>query len=141
VQLSFILLNFKEKTTMEKHINIVAALQIGFSIFGIIIAVLVFVVLNLIGNFADDREASLILPIIANAVATFFVILSLPGIVGGIGLFKRKEWARILVLILSVLNLFNFPIGTAVGVYSIWALVQPEVVAQFGDAPVKEENV
>ncbi|HKJ40648.1 MAG TPA: hypothetical protein VKA27_01095 [Sunxiuqinia sp.] len=126
---------------MEKHINIVAALQIGFSIFGIIIAVLVFVVLNLIGNFADDREASLILPIIANAVATFFVILSLPGIVGGIGLFKRKEWARILVLILSVLNLFNFPIGTAVGVYSIWALVQPEVVAQFGDAPVKEENV
>lgn len=126
---------------MEKHINVVAALQIGFSILGIIIAILIYVVLNVVGNFADDHEASFVLQIIANAIATFFVILSIPGIVGGIGLFKRKEWARILVLILSVLDLFNFPIGTAVGVYSIWALVQPEIVAEFGKTPQIEQNV
>jgi phage shock protein PspC (stress-responsive transcriptional regulator) len=59
------------------------------------------------------------------------VVLSIPGIIAGIGLFKRKEWARILTLIISVLDLVNFPFGTAVGVYSIWALVQPEVVEEF----------
>jgi hypothetical protein len=61
----------------------------------------------------------------------FLFVLSIPGIIAGIGLFKRKEWARILTLIISVLDLINFPIGTAVGVYSIWALVQPEVVEAF----------
>ena len=125
---------------MERHINVVAALQIGFSVFGIIIAILVYTVLSVVGDFTGDPEANMVLTVVANAVATFFVILSIPGIIGGIGLFKRQEWARILVLILSVLDLFNFPIGTAVGVYSIWALVQPEVVAEFGKTPVNEQN-
>ncbi len=117
---------------MQKHINIVAALQIGFSIFGILFAFLIYAILNLVGDFTDEPEANVILSIVANAIATVFIILAIPGIIGGIGLFKRKEWARILVLILSVLDLFHFPVGTAVGVYSIWALVQPEVVAEFG---------
>lgn len=124
---------------MEKHINVVAALQIGFSILGILIAILVYTILHLVGDFTDDREANFILSIVANAVATFFIILSIPGIIGGIGLFKRKEWARILVLILAVLDLFHFPVGTAIGVYSIWALVQPEVVAEF-DKNTKNES-
>jgi len=58
-------------------------------------------------------------------------LLSIPGLIAGIGLFKRKEWARILTLIISIISLLNFPIGTAVGVYSIWALVHPEVIDQF----------
>ncbi|MGQ8335889.1 hypothetical protein ACUNWD_05010 [Sunxiuqinia sp. A32] len=123
---------------MERHINIVAALRIGVSILGIIIALIVFTVLNLVGNFSGDPQANMILSIIANGLAVFFIILSVPGIIGGIGLFQRKEWARILVLIISVLDLFNFPIGTAIGAYSIWALVQPEVVAQFGSKQTEE---
>ncbi|WP_321287198.1 hypothetical protein [uncultured Sunxiuqinia sp.] len=119
---------------MEKHINIVATIQIGFSIFGLVIAALIYFVLNIAGNLSGDQEANFILNIIANSLTVFFIVLSLPGILGGIGLLKRKEWARILVLIVSVLQLFNFPLGTAVGAYSIWALVQPEVVAEFNKA-------
>ncbi len=126
---------------MEKHINVVAALQIGCSILGILFALLVYTILNLAGDFSEAPEASFILTIIANSLAVFFTIISVPGIIGGIGLLKRKEWARIVVLIISVLNLFNFPIGTAVGAYSIWALVQPEVVAQFGNKPKEEVTV
>jgi uncharacterized membrane protein len=58
---------------------------------------------------------------------TFLAVLSVPAI-GGIGLLRGQEWARILVLILSVLNLFNIPIGTAISMYSIWVLMQPETV-------------
>ncbi|KOH46630.1 hypothetical protein [Sunxiuqinia dokdonensis] len=123
---------------MQKHINIVAAIQIGFSVFGILFALLVYAVLHLVGDFTDEPEANMVLSIIANVLATVFVILAVPGIIGGIGLLKRKEWARILVLIISVLHVFNFPIGTAVGVYSIWALVQPEVVAEFRKRPMNE---
>ena len=116
---------------MEKHINIVAALQIGFSILGIIIGAVVFAILHFAGDISGDHEAQFVLSIVANVLVIFFAVLSIPGIIAGIGLFKRKEWARILTLIISVLDLFNFPLGTAVGVYSIWALVQPETVEHF----------
>lgn len=116
---------------MERHINIVASLQIGFSILGIIIASSFFAFFHLLGDFVDDHEAEFVLGIIANVLMVVIVIVSIPGLLAGIGLFKRKEWARILTLIISVLNLFSFPLGTALGVYAIWALVQPEIVEEF----------
>jgi len=116
---------------MEKHINVIAALQIGFSILGLIIGGIIFTILFFIGEFVPEPDAQKVLNIIAQIVMVIIVILSIPGIIAGIGLLKRKEWARILTLILSVLDLINFPIGTAVGAYSIWALVQPEVVEHF----------
>ena len=116
---------------MERHINVVAALHIGMSILGIVLGIFVFILLYFVGDLANDHDAQLVLSIIAKVAFGFIILLSIPGIIAGIGLFKRKEWARILTLIISVLHLVNFPFGTAVGVYSIWALVQPEVVQQF----------
>ena len=116
---------------MEKHVNVVASLYIGLSIFGILFSLIVGVILSLAGSFIDDPVAQKILPVIANVVIWVIILLSIPGIVAGIGLFKRKEWARILTLILSVIKLMNIPIGTAVGVYSIWVLVQDETTALF----------
>jgi Ni,Fe-hydrogenase I cytochrome b subunit len=121
---------------MEKHINVVAALQIGLSIFCLVIVFLIFTVLKLVGGFINEPEGSMVLNIVANVVAVFFIIISLPGIFAGLGLYKRQEWARILTLILSVFEIFNFPFGTAIGIYSIWALIQPETVAAFN----KPEN-
>ena len=116
---------------MEKHVNVVAALHIGLSIFGIVIALIIGVVLGLVGGFIDDPVANKILPIIATVAIWVVILLSIPGIIAGIGLFKRKEWARILTLILSVIKLLNIPIGTAVGAYSIWVLVQDETTSLF----------
>lgn len=116
---------------MEKHINVVATLQIVYSIFGLILATTIFILFHVIGDFVDDQEAEFVLSIVANVIMVIFFIVSLPGILAGIGLYKRKEWARILTLIISVLNLFSFPIGTGIGVYSIWALIQPENVEAF----------
>ncbi len=116
---------------MEKHINVAAALQIGLSVFNLIIALLIFTVLKLIIGFVDNAESEMVLSIIANVIAIVFILISLPGIFAGIGLYKRHEWARILTLVLSVIEIFNFPFGTAIGIYSIWALIQPEAIAEF----------
>jgi len=116
---------------MEKHVNIVAALQIGMSIFVAIIGIFGFVILSIIGNISNDKDAEIVLKIIAYIAISFFFVLSIPGIIAGLGLFKKKEWARILTLVLSAIHLFNVPIGTAFGAYSIWALVQDETVALF----------
>jgi len=116
---------------MEKHVNVIAALRIGSSILGLIFGIVLFIILYIIGNVTNDYDARNVLPIIANILIIVFLLLSIPGIIAGIGLFKRKEWARILTLILSVLDLVNIPVGTAIGVYSIWALVQTETVELF----------
>ncbi len=123
---------------MEKHINVVAALQIGLSIFGLLIVFLIFTVLKLVGGFIDEPEGALVLNNIANVIAIVFVVISIPGIIAGFGLYKRKEWARILTLILSVIEIFNFPFGTAIGIYSIWALIQPETVAEFNRSEMQQ---
>lgn len=116
---------------MKTHINLVATLHIVFSVLGLIAALFFYVFFGVVGDIADDMEAEFVLNIIGSSLAVFFAIISVPGIIGGVGLLKRKEWARILVIIISALDLLNFPLGTALGVYSIWALVQPEIITEF----------
>jgi len=58
-------------------------------------------------------------------------------LIGGIGLLKKKPWARILVLIVGCVRLFVFPIGTALGVYSIWVLTKDETISLLS---AKNEN-
>ena len=121
---------------MEKHLTAVAALHVGLSILGGLIGIFVFVLLTAIGVIAREKEAFFILSIIGTAVGVFFLVLCVPGVIGGIGLFKRREWARILVLILSAIDLLNIPFGTALGIYSIWVLVQEETIQFFRPKPL-----
>ena len=116
---------------MEQHVTVVGALTIGLGVFGILIGLFLFTLLAGIGFIAEDEDASVVLVAVGSFLAIFLLILSIPGIIGGIGLFKRKEWARILVLVLSVLQLVNIPIGTCIGIYSIWVLVQKETILLF----------
>jgi len=116
---------------MESHVKIIGILYIVLSILGLIGALVLFMTLNLISGFTDDPNASMILSIVANVLAIVLVVCSVPGIIAGWGLLKYKEWARILTIILSALNILNFPIGTAIGIYAIWSLVQPEIIALF----------
>jgi len=48
----------------------------------------------------------------------------LPGVIAGIGLLKRRRWSRVLALIVGILGLFNFPLGTCLGIYAIWFYAQ-----------------
>ena len=110
----------------KQHLTVVAALNIGLGALGIVLAMIAFVFFAGIGLLSGDPDAMPILMFIAVIAAGFLFITSAPDIIGGIGLVKRQSWARILVLILSVLKLINFPLGTIVGVYSIWVLMQDE---------------
>jgi len=121
---------------MKQHIQAVAILHIGLGILGVLAAVIVLVVMLLPGLLVLAEEggdiAFAILAGIAVGVASLLIVLSVPGIVGGWGLLRYQPWARILVMILSILELLNIPIGTAVGVYSIWVLAQVETEKLFG---------
>jgi len=53
-------------------------------------------------------------------------LIGVPGIVAGIGLINRRNWARGLALLVGILLLFKFPFGTALGIYSLWVILKPE---------------
>lgn len=116
---------------MEKHLTVLGVLYIAFGALGIIAAIIVFTAVVGGGLISGDSEAMTITAIVGPTIAFFLILVSAPGIIGGIGLLKRRNWARILVLVLGFLNLINIPFGTALGVYTIWALLKDETVQLF----------
>ncbi|MFQ5605886.1 MAG: hypothetical protein ACE5HS_21665 [bacterium] len=113
---------------MEKHVSLLAALQIGLSIVGLFIAAIIFFTVVGAGVISQDEEAFFVTSIVGSAIAMFFIVTCVPGIIGGVGLLKRKNWARILILVISAVDLLHVPIGTALAVYSFWVLLQDETV-------------
>lgn len=62
-------------------------------------------------------------------VGPFYLLIGgftlLPMLIGGLGLLARRSWARWLMVVISIPYLFAFPVGTALGGLSLWALLAP----------------
>jgi hypothetical protein len=52
----------------------------------------------------------------------FYGLMTLPSLVAGYGLLKRKPWARTAAIVGGVTAAMSFPIGTAVCAYTFWFL-------------------
>jgi hypothetical protein len=116
---------------MEKHVTAVAVLNIAFGALGILVAIIVFLAVVGGGLISRDAEAMAITAVVGTIVASFLIVLSIPEIIGGFGLLKRRSWARILVLVIAFLDLLNIPFGTVIGIYTIWVLLNEETVQLF----------
>lgn len=55
-------------------------------------------------------------------VSAFMLIAGLVGVLLGWGLMERRPWARVLGIVLGILVLFNIPLGTALGIFTLWVL-------------------
>ncbi len=117
---------------LQLHVKVLGWVLIATHAVGLVVAGLVFLLLTGIGVFTGDGVAFSILSVVGTGLALFVLILSLPGILAGYGLLKGKEWGRILALVVTVLGLFNFPLGTAIGVYALYVLLQQEARFYFG---------
>lgn len=121
---------------MQKHIEVLGWLYIAyycvFLLVGIVAFVLLFGIAAGIAIVPDiEPEVSAILSVIGLIAGFFYLLLAAPGIIGGVGLLKKQNWARILVIILSFLNLVAFPFGTALGIYALWVLLKEETAQLF----------
>jgi hypothetical protein len=119
---------------MDKHVTILAILFIAFHAVGIIAAIIIFLVVAGGGLLSGDPDAIAITTAVGSGIAFFLSIISIPGIIGGIGLLRFAQWARVLVLVLGFLNLINIPFGTILGVYAIWVLMNEETAQLFRSA-------
>jgi len=55
-------------------------------------------------------------------MGAFYGLMTLPSIVAGYALLKRKPWARTAAIVGGVTAAMSFPTGTAVCVYTFWFL-------------------
>jgi hypothetical protein len=118
---------------LEQHVPILGWLYIISSAFFLLLGLLLFILLGGIGFFAvsSDPQAPAIMLLVGLFIAGIMAIVALPGLAAGWGLLKRKNWGRVLALIVGILNLFNFPLGTALGAYTLYVLLQPDATAYF----------
>ena len=115
---------------VAQNLFIVASLWIATAALTLLGAIVLFI----IGAFPIAR----FIPIdsLPRGVANLFHLLFLG--IGGVllliaaahflaawGLFRHAEWARILTIVFAFLRILEFPLGTALGIYTIWVLMGP----------------
>src|SRR5436190_24385552 len=98
---------------MQTHVKVLAILHIVFGILGVLIGLLAFAVLGgtaALIHLDHDPDAAAAVPMmgaIGGFVLMLFLVVSLPGLIGGIGLLSYKPWARILTIVVSIVDLIN----------------------------------
>ena len=117
---------------MEKHVNLIGILWIAYGGLCFLGGLLVFGILFGISFIPDmGHEAPVILRGVGFGIGLFLTVLALPKVIAGVGLLKKQEWARILAIVLSFLSVLNFPLGTALAVYSFVILIKGETSQLF----------
>ena len=112
---------------MNTHVKAVGWLWIANGALSVLMALIGLTVINWPGVIPSARDSILV----SIGALCFF----LPGVIAyvltGYGLLKYKSWARILAIILAILNLILFPLGTALGIYTLVIMFNEEVKALF----------
>jgi hypothetical protein len=133
---------------MEKHVTLVGILNIVYRSLAIIGALVLFCLaygfgylMKFISHFDHNEMQEVppeifgIIQIVLTGVGILILIFSITGIIGAIGVLRRKEWGRITLLVLSFFSLLSIPLGTMLGVYGIWVLLNDETIRLFNPVP------
>ncbi len=119
----------------EKHIEVLAYLYIVFGVLAVGIGLVLAPVIAGSGAISGDENAIWVTSLVGGGFGFFLSAMGAVSILGGWGLLKRHNWARILVIVISILNLPGFPIGTVLGVYGLWVLLNDQSKFEFSTHP------
>jgi hypothetical protein len=127
---------------MQTHVRVVAVGFIVLSALGVLAGLMMILIFGgaagIVGAAADEPEAAIAIPIIGmtgTLLTVFLFAISLPGLITGFGLLSWKPWARILGIVLSAISLIIVPIGTLLGIYGLWVLLNKDTERLFETQP------
>lgn len=126
---------------MKAQIELLGILHIVYSSIGLLLAMGAFVLLSGIGWISGDATAMGVLGAVGIFAALFFGLLSIPGLIAGIGLVKLRSWSRMLAIIVACLDLFSIPFGTALGAYTFYVLMNDEAIRILSGEPAPQPAV
>jgi hypothetical protein len=111
---------------MRDHLKALGWLYVLSGGLAMLTAVVLGTMFGIAGAITGDAEGAALIGGIGFAFAAFIAVLAVPSLICGWGLLTYKPWARVLGIILSVLQIANFPIGTLLGGYGLWVLLNDE---------------
>ncbi|MBX7124846.1 MAG: hypothetical protein K1X47_04075 [Cyclobacteriaceae bacterium] len=116
---------------LDNHKRILGILYVVTSCLQILVLFGVGMLLSTIFEFAAeeaDEEGRRVLEIVGTWLPSLLYLLvfliAIPSLIAGIGLLTRQSWALTVALVVGCLKLLSFPVGTCIGVYSIWIYSQ-----------------
>ncbi len=126
----------KMSGSFDKHFDLLGTIHLAMGVLCAMGGIVLLVAMSL-GGVA---LISLVVPVVDTpglAVSSVLVLLiliaavvvstlSLVQIFAGWGLLKRRSWAPALALLVSFFHLFNVPLGTALAVWTGWALLSDD---------------
>jgi hypothetical protein len=121
---------------MDKHVKLLGIFNIIFGSLGLAVAIGIVVWAGGFGavqtSFGDDTAG-----LAALILVVFQMIVSVPCIIAGFGILRYHDWARIMLTIVSALNMLNIPIGSTLGSYGLWVLISEETEPLFAHPPAR----
>ncbi len=111
---------------MHTHLRLVAFGNIAVGALSALVGFFLMFAFGLFGVVSGDAGVAIALGTFGLVLGVFLALLSLPQLVGGIGLLARKNWARYLLIVTSAFGLFAFPVGTVLAGYSLWVLTNDD---------------
>lgn len=112
----------------EEHTKILGIMHLvygGMHLVSLIFVVFAFLIMGMTMPFSASRSDAppfAFFGILAIIIAAFTLILTIPPLVAGYGFLKRKSWSKVAGAISAALALISIPMGTALGVYTLWFL-------------------
>ena len=125
-------MNVLSKKDFGTHVAVVGWLQIANGLLGLLLGALAATLLVGLAAITDIGRVLQTTTLTAAVIGGLMVILSIPGIVAGIGLLRRASWSRVMALVLSAFELVLFPFGTLLAAYTVFVLSQQAAVDAFG---------
>lgn len=117
------------RNRVREHVKLVAVLWMAYSVLHVATGVLLlafakFVFVRLaMGTNGPPPELIMWLRPLISIVGWLILAKAAVGFITGWGLLQREEWARTVALVIGFVALLNLPIGTALGIYTLWVLL------------------
>jgi hypothetical protein len=112
---------------VARHLQTLSILWIVWSVFHLVAAgallILAHTLFTPFGLLRGSPDIPRFVQPILMTVGMVMLLPALAGIAAGWGLTDRQTWARMLAIVLGFLALPSFPLGTALGVYTLWVLL------------------
>lgn len=123
---------------MHKEIELLGALHIAISILYTLVFSAIYAVLFSKGFFTGEESSANIQLVIFAVIGAFLLLFAIGGVIAALGTIRSRHWAQMMILILGCLDLICIPLGTALGIYTIWIFMHSE---KSGSKVTKDEQL
>lgn len=113
--------------SLDSHKKILGILYLVSAGFTLLVLLFVRAILETVFGFAlsdadpdEARVAEFVLTLLSFLPALVIIVDVIPTAIAAIGLLTRATWAPLISLIVGCFHLLAFPVGTVIGIYSIW---------------------